>query len=256
MTTFKLTKSALPTLLKVLAIARERLASHQEEFRVEENRIGRQLENEIQRLQAALERCRIAEEMAKQEIDRLSRMEVPKIGFLGRLFDMKEQPQAARDEIVKHRFKIRETEETAAPLRHQLSKLTGIQSAIARQSSWVVKLESEVERRQRKKDKMVELRAAAATNSKQTRIIAISVKTQMGKQPNCPYCNGPLGDTPHADHIYPVAKGGRSVPRNMVWVCADCNMKKRDMTLSGFIRKSPFERAVIEARLDILGKDY
>jgi hypothetical protein len=42
----------------------------------------------------------------------------------------------------------------------------------------------------------------------------------------CPYCGGALGNLPHADHIHPVAKGGHSTKRNMVYVCRECNALK------------------------------
>ncbi len=66
----------------------------------------------------------------------------------------------------------------------------------------------------------------------------------------------PWAITPHADHIHPLSKGGRSVAGNMVWVCANCNSMKRDLTLAGFVRKFGLDRQAIENRLQQLGKEY
>ena len=76
------------------------------------------------------------------------------------------------------------------------------------------------------------------------------------KQTHCPYCGGGLGAQPHADHIYPVAKGGLSTIANMVLVCAECNNKKAEHTLTAFIRLYGLDRGAIETRLTELGKDF
>lgn len=253
---FRLTKSSLPTLLKALSVEREKLASLREQQQNQERQLGRPIADDASRLRLQLVELKKREDKANAEIAKLLAQEVPKSGLVGRLFGLKELPKSVQDEIVRQRLLIRSICDNAATLQHQLSELIRIQFAVACKSSRVSKLESEVEKRQRKKDKLVELKAAAAANANQTRMVATSIKKQMEKQPNCPYCNGALGDTPHADHIYPVAKGGRSVPRNMVWVCAACNIRKRDLTLTGFIKKYQFDRTSIEARLEILGKDY
>lgn len=39
----------------------------------------------------------------------------------------------------------------------------------------------------------------------------------------------------HFDHIYPVAKGGRSTFENCQLLCADCNLKKNDKELKDFV---------------------
>lgn len=51
----------------------------------------------------------------------------------------------------------------------------------------------------------------------------------------CPYCGNSLGSSPHADHIYPVSRGGLSTADNMIYVCQKCNSKKSDKTLLEFI---------------------
>ncbi len=47
-----------------------------------------------------------------------------------------------------------------------------------------------------------------------------------------------------------------STPENMVYICIDCNLKKRDMSLLQFIKKYGLERELIEMRLDELEKTY
>lgn len=71
----------------------------------------------------------------------------------------------------------------------------------------------------------------------------------------CPYCGGPLGDSPHLDHIYPVAKGGLNTIQNTAYVCVTCNNKKSDTTLTAFIEKEGKDLKQILARLRALGKD-
>jgi 5-methylcytosine-specific restriction endonuclease McrA len=107
-----------------------------------------------------------------------------------------------------------------------------------------------------KKDKLINLRAAAAANAKETRDIAANVRSGLTRQSSCPYCGGDLGKTPHVDHIYPVSKGGRSVPKNMVYVCAKCNILKTSLTLSGFIQKFSLDRDIVEGRLQQLNKEF
>jgi len=73
---------------------------------------------------------------------------------------------------------------------------------------------------------------------------------------DCPYCGKPLGPQPHADHIYPVSLGGRSEHWNMVYVCADCNALKSNMTLMGFIIRRGLDLEGVHRRLAALGKNF
>lgn len=102
--------------------------------------------------------------------------------------------------------------------------------------------------------------AAAAAYFDKTRDHAESVKTEIREQMKllgvCPYCGGPLGDTPHADHIHPVSLGGFSVPENMIYICVACNLAKSNKTLREFIRDQGIDRAAVESRLETLGKRF
>lgn len=108
--------------------------------------------------------------------------------------------------------------------------------------------------RKRKKDR--ERSAIVAGALGKSRNVAASVKTHLPTNHPCPYCGAPLGSNYHADHIYPVAKGGLSTEQNMVNVCAKCNLTKGQLTLSAFVRNNDLDRDVVEGRLHELGKEY
>ena len=92
--------------------------------------------------------------------------------------------------------------------------------------------------------------------SKDSRLEGYGVRRLLPKNHLCPYCSGPLGSSPHADHIYPIHKGGRSTSANMVYICNDCNSKKGRMTLQQFIRKYKLGRDQIEKALTDLNKEF
>ncbi len=73
---------------------------------------------------------------------------------------------------------------------------------------------------------------------------------------SCPYCEGPLDENIHADHIYPVSLGGLSTEQNMVLVCADCNCRKSNKTLREFCLEARLDFQSIERRLMELGKKF
>ncbi len=114
----------------------------------------------------------------------------------------------------------------------------------------------ELEKSSRQENKKAKL--AAADN--QTRNLANQIKEKIRQQLLnsllCPYCGNDIGDSPEADHIYPVESGGLSTPENMVYVCFDCNRAKSSLTLSMFIKKMGFDREEVEARLEQLGKRF
>jgi DNA repair exonuclease SbcCD ATPase subunit len=99
------------------------------------------------------------------------------------------------------------------------------------------------------KEKGKIIRARIAAHEGRSRHIASSVKKDLKNTELCPYCNNPLGNYPHADHIYPVSKGGQSIAYNMVMVCQECNIAKSDMTLREFIIKAGLDRSIVEERL-------
>lgn len=116
-------------------------------------------------------------------------------------------------------------------------------------------IKKDIESAKRRKEKEERILGLAAQASKKTRQRAKSIKNSMSKSNACPYCDN-LIEREHIDHIYPVAKGGLSTTKNMVSVCAECNLKKRDLTLNEFIRKFDLNRERIESNLDSLDKTY
>ncbi len=89
-----------------------------------------------------------------------------------------------------------------------------------------------------------------------SRKVARSVKTKLPMNQTCPYCGKEIGKMAHADHIYPISKGGRSTISNMVYICNTCNIKKSDMTLREFILEYKLNRDMIERNLESLGKSF
>lgn len=121
----------------------------------------------------------------------------------------------------------------------------------------------ELEKEKVQLQEVEDLKAKAAENDSETRKVADSFKRrfplarQLNRLSNCPYCNNLLNsDNAHLEHIYPVSKGGKSIIKNLIWVCATCNLKKGDKTLSSFIKTSKLERDLVETNLDWLEKDY
>lgn len=83
------------------------------------------------------------------------------------------------------------------------------------------------------------------------------IKRQLHDYPDCPYCGTPLLiSQAHADHIYPVAFGGLSTARNMVFVCKDCNQKKKTQTLREFVNKFDLDEHFIHQNLERLRKTF
>lgn len=104
------------------------------------------------------------------------------------------------------------------------------------------------------------VRAAAAAHFDKSRKLAKSIRTsieaQVAMDDICPYCGCSFGDLWHADHIYPISRGGLSTLENMVAICTDCNNKKSDLTLREFIVQQSLDRNEVETRLTNLGKRF
>jgi 5-methylcytosine-specific restriction endonuclease McrA len=50
----------------------------------------------------------------------------------------------------------------------------------------------------------------------------------------CPYCGKQIA-TGHFDHVIPLSRGGTNARENILWVCAQCNLQKRDKLLVDFL---------------------
>jgi len=233
-----------------LTSARERLAKMESsllDLRNQESTAPQKLQDIAKKLDVVYER-----------LSRLSTTRQTRSGILGSVLGLKEIPPKIQREILdlELRASILKMEKDRIERLRDIINIKDLQVDILRQRSRVSTRERAVARKAREEEKLAELRAAATGNVEQNRKVGASVKRGIKKQPWCPYCGGPLGEDPHADHIYPVSKGGRSVPKNMVYVCSRCNALKRNMTLTGFIKKYKLDRSAIEYRLEELGKDY
>jgi 5-methylcytosine-specific restriction endonuclease McrA len=103
-------------------------------------------------------------------------------------------------------------------------------------------------------------RAYAASYFEQTRKLGAVIRKKLLEQEQflagCPYCGNAMGDTPHADHIYPISRGGLSTIQNMVLVCSECNLRKSDITLREFINRRSLNRNTVEQNLETLKKTF
>lgn len=212
--------------------------------------------NELWLASGELNNIRVRISQIETEVAKLRAVRQKKDGLLGDLLGLTEQPESVRTRVAELERERRSLEDRSWDLERLESKVQGLETSLSRARLWTEKVGSAVQRKRRQKESVLNLRAAAASNSQATRRVGTTVKRRLAKQASCPYCGGPLGNDPHADHIYPVSKGGRSVPKNMVYVCSKCNGLKRDLTLAVFIRTFSLDRSAIERRLEELNKEY
>ncbi len=133
--------------------------------------------------------------------------------------------------------------------------------AVGKAIDYLKDKEAEVDRiRKHSAARIDEFKAYKAAYLDQSRELAKEVRRALFEQtqivPNCPYCGNSLGSEPHADHIYPVSKGGLSTAANMVLVCKSCNLAKSNFTLREFIEIKALNRVVVERNLRRLKKDF
>lgn len=91
---------------------------------------------------------------------------------------------------------------------------------------------------------------------KQSRENAALLKNKLEITKKCPYCMKNIGKTPHADHIYPLSKGGQETIENMIMVCSTCNLKKSNKSLYTFCIENGFDFNAISKRLREMDKDF
>ncbi len=112
----------------------------------------------------------------------------------------------------------------------------------SRKNSMEIKRSEQVRREAERLAEEERIKALAAAHIGKSRQRAATIKNGLLEQLDllsyCPYCGNDIGDTPHADHIYPVSRGGLSTADNMIYVCRKCNSKKSDKTLIEFIHST------------------
>lgn len=96
--------------------------------------------------------------------------------------------------------------------------------------------------------------AKASALDAKTRQRASTKKNKLKITETCPYCDGPLGNDGHADHIYPVKRGGLSTIENMVYCCQTCNSLKGDKGLVEFLMMQGFDINAVYETLRSMGK--
>ncbi len=68
-------------------------------------------------------------------------------------------------------------------------------------------------------------------------------------------CNTVVGEGRYEfEHIVPISRGGLSAEDNVIWVCYECNRRKRDMALFEFARVVGFPIEPLVDRLHRMGK--
>jgi 5-methylcytosine-specific restriction endonuclease McrA len=78
-------------------------------------------------------------------------------------------------------------------------------------------------------------RSRGAEGSHTAEDIKALFEKQKGK---CIYCSIKLGDSYHADHITPLARGGSNWPSNLQLTCERCNNRKRAIDPIEFARRN------------------
>lgn len=184
-------------------------------------------------------------------------------GWMGTIFKTQVMPQSAIDNIEEAKKKIKSNEEVISKSQAIIRNQEYIKGRIVKGTMWlnsvnsrIKTIENEEAKLRTKVEKLQSLKNKAAENTKAKREIAKGIKKSLANNIDCPYCGFVLVGVIHADHIYPVSKGGESTKKNMVLVCADCNSKKSALTLQAFIKKHDLNRDEIENRLSSLGKDF
>jgi 5-methylcytosine-specific restriction endonuclease McrA len=246
-TTTKITKMSLPTLQLKQSEAEIKLQELRNEIISEAI-----IKNELLKIQnAKSELVKINQEISSQR----ERREVS-AGWMGAIFKTQVMPQSAIDNIEEAKKKIKINEEIIYKSEAIVRNQEHIKKRIAKGAMWLDSVNSRIKTIENKEAKLQSLKNKAAESIKTKRVIAKGIKRSLADNDDCPYCGFVIVGAIHADHIYPVSKGGESTKKNMVLVCADCNSKKSALTLQAFIKKHNLNRDEIENRLSSLGKDF
>jgi 5-methylcytosine-specific restriction endonuclease McrA len=109
--------------------------------------------------------------------------------------------------------------------------------------------------RKKKKDRSATLAAYESKSRNVGQTLMTEMKKTLRFPYHCPYCGKSTGKADiHVDHINPVSNGGLSVERNMIPVCASCNLAKRDSSLRRFCKAQGFDFEAVCDRLETKDK--
>ena len=173
-------------------------------------------------------------------------------GLFNTIFRDRRMVDRAFQSISSLRDEIRRIEKGRELLKSELFYI----DRVSTQQAFLDKLDKRIASLKNKEESIRSLKNRAALSEREKRSLVGAVKKKLKHHDDCPYCGGDLGPNPHADHIYPLSRGGYGVPSNMVLVCSSCNLKKHNFTLREFILKFNLDRDVIESRLEKLGKHF
>jgi 5-methylcytosine-specific restriction endonuclease McrA len=113
----------------------------------------------------------------------------------------------------------------------------------------------EIKSRVIKKEHSAKLAGYEGKSREKGSAIISKIKKSAHASYDCPYCENKLiSDNGHVDHINPISNGGLSVERNMVLVCADCNLRKGSLSLRRFSKKYGLDFNEICDTLEQMGK--
>jgi len=117
------------------------------------------------------------------------------------------------------------------------------------------KKESSLRIKKKKQERSATLAAYEDKSRNVGKSIMAKMKADIKAPYHCPYCKKKTPKNKiHVDHINPISNGGLSVERNLVPVCADCNLKKRDLSLRAFSKKNNLDFESICDTLESMGK--
>lgn len=281
---FKVSTASLNACLATASQVKKRLLELNQELDATD--VGR-AEATIQNNKAKL--SEINEAMSRLRVDSSS-YEVG-AGILNKLFNSREMKASARNQLeslqsssfevkddldnaeyirrnhAKVLDQIKWLESYLAPIERRISTLnTKTQkdeekkgAILAKSKVKEEKLSQELSKvKEKRKVEVSTLRTRLALDDKEKRKQFSRLKRNVSDHDNCPYCGVEfsLSIKMHTDHIYPLSKGGSNAISNLVNVCADCNLKKADLTLREFIKKYRLDRDEIELRLEFLNKSF
>lgn len=246
-TTSKITKMSLPTLQLKRSDAEKKISELTNEL-ISESVVKNEL--------IKIEKSKIEISNINKEISTLKKRREIADGWIGVIFKTQVIPKNVINSIEKLESKVKNIEGIIHKSESIIWNQENTKKRLENGVVWLDKVTQRIKTIENKDEKLQSLKNKAAESNKIKRVIAKGIKRSLADNEECPYCGFILMGAIHADHIYPVSKGGESTKKNMVLVCADCNSKKSALTLQAFIKKYNLNRDEIETRLSNLGKDF
>jgi len=220
-----------------------------------------QLTNKIRELEDKKQIIELPSRNARNAEDALRKHQMDRPGFLDNLLNGQRVAEWNEEEnILKERFE-RAKQTFPEGISYYSSEPQSIDSEICRcrrelkyRDQGIELLEKRMLVLKKSNDKKAYAKARVAQADQKARAAAKTVKSRLKKYELCPYCENPIGEFAHADHIIPIALGGLSIESNMVYICRNCNLGKSDLTLREFCIVKSYDFSEIAKRLAIKGK--